>query len=196
MTLPIYLDYNGTTPLAPEVIDAMPPFLATEFGNPSSNHWYGIKPKQAIMAVRVQFAGILGCMTSEIIFTSGGSESNNHAIKSFAGARHAQGGHIRTSSIEHPAILEVCRFMEGRGFAVRVLPVDADGLVSPSDVAASAGAACHADQVEISHVLKAMKVPKQWAKGTLRFTTGKYTTAAEIDRALKAIVTAIKKLRA
>lgn len=379
MTRPIYLDYNGTTPHAPEVIDAMRPFLETEFGNPSSNHWYGIKPKKAVMAARAQVAGALGCMTSEVIFTSGGTESNNHAIKSIAGARYAKGCNIITSSIEHPAILEVCRFMEGHGFVVTILPVYTDGLVNSSDVAAairpetimisimhannevgtiqpiaeiaalarrhgilmhtdaaqslgkistrvdelgvdllsiaghkiyapkgigglyirdgienkifchgagqengrragtenvlgivglgkaceivaaeleqharhmqemrdrlelglaaalsdirfnghrklrlpntssvsfrdldatrileeigldvaaSAGAACHADHVEISHVLKAMKVPKQWAKGTLRFTTGRYTTAAEIDRALEAIVATIKKLRA
>ena len=379
MTPPIYLDYNGTTPHAPEVIDAMRLFLETEFGNPSSIHWYGIEPKKAITAARAQVAGILGCMTSEVLFTSGGTESNNHAIKSIAGTRYAKGCHIITSSIEHPAILEVCRFMEGHGFAVTILPVDTDGLVNPSDVAAairsetimisimhannevgtiqpiaeiaalarrhgilmhtdaaqslgkistrvdelgvdllsiaghkiyapkgigglyirdrienkifchgagqengrrggtenvlgivglgqaceiaaaeldqharhmqemrnrlelglaaaltdirfnghrelrlpntcsvsfcdleatrilgelgldvaaSAGAACHADHVEISHVLKAMKVPNQWAKGTLRFTTGRYTTAAEIDRALEAIVATIKKLRA
>lgn len=379
MTLPIYLDYNGTTPHAPEVIDAMFPFLKTEFGNPSSSHWYGIGPTKAVMAARAQVAGILGCTAPEVLFTSGGTESNNHAIKSIAGARHGRGGHIITSSIEHPAILEVCRFMEGHGFTVTVLPVDTDGLVNPSDVAAairpetllisimhannevgtiqpiaeiatlarqhgtlmhtdaaqsmgkiatkvdelgvdllsvaghkiyapkgigglyirkgieteifchgagqengrragtenvlgivglgraceiaaakleqharhmeemrnrlelglaaaltdirfnghrelrlpntcsvsfldldatrileeigldvaaSAGAACHADHVEISHVLTAMKVPKQWARGTLRLTTGRYTTAAEIDRALEVIVATIKKLRA
>jgi len=137
MTRPIYLDYNGTTPHAPEVINAMRPFLETEFGNPSSNHWYGIKPKVAIIAARAQVAGILGCMTSEVIFTSGGTESNNHAIKSIAGARSTKGRHIITSSIEHPAILEVCRFMEGHGFAITILPVDTDGLVNPSDVAAA-----------------------------------------------------------
>ncbi len=379
MTLPIYLDYNGTTPHAPEVIDAMLLFLKTEFGNPSSSHWYGIGPTKAVMAARTQVAGILGCTAPEVLFTSGGTESNNHAIKSSAGARYAKGCHIITSSIEHPAILEVCRFMEGHGFAVTVLPVDTDGLVNPSDVAAairpetilisimhannevgtiqpiaeiatlarrhgilmhtdaaqsmgkisikvdelgvdllsvaghkiyapkgigglyirkgieseifchgagqengrragtenvlgivglgqaceiaaakleqharhmqemrnrlelglaaaltdirfnghrelrlpntcsvsfldldatrileeigldvaaSAGAACHADHVEISHVLKAMKVPKQWARGTLRLTTGRYTTASEIDRALEVIVATIKKLRA
>ena len=379
MIRPIYLDYNGTTPHAPEVIDAMRPYLDTEFGNPSSSHWYGIEPDKGVKAARVQVAEILGCMSSEMIFTSGGTESNNHAIKSVAGARYANGCHIITSSIEHPAILEVCRFMEGHGFSVTVLPVDTDGLVSPADVAAairgdtimisimhannevgtiqpiaeiaalarrhgilmhtdaaqsvgkiptrvddlgvdllsvaghkiyapkgigafylregidaeifchgagqengrragtenvlgivglgkaceiasreldqhalhmqemrdrleqgleaalsdirfnghrerrlpntcsvsfrdleatrilgeigldvaaSAGAACHADHVEISHVLTAMKVPEHWAKGTLRFTTGRYTTAAEIDRSLEVIVATIKKLRA
>lgn len=378
MTQPVYLDYNGTTPHAPEVIEAMLPFLETEFGNPSCNHWYGIGPKKAVMTARAQAAGVLDCTMPEVLFTSGGTESNNHALKSIAGARYAKGNHLITSSIEHPAILEVCRFMECHGFDITILPVDTDGLVSPSDVAAtirpdtimisimhannevgtiqpiskiaalarqhgilmhtdaaqsvgkiptrvddlgvdllslaghkiyapkgigalyirdgietevfchgagqengrragtenvleivglgkaceivaskmgqhvkrmqemrdrledglaaaltdmrfnghrdlrlpntcsvsfrdleanrildeigldvaaSAGAACHAGHVEISHVLKAMQVPEQWAKGTLRFTTGRYTTADEIDRALEVIVAAIKRLR-
>ena len=378
MARPIYLDYNGTTPHAPEVIEAMRPFLETEFGNPSSGHWYGIAPKRAVMESRRQVAGILGCSPEEVLFTSGGTESNNHAVKAIGGSRYARGTHIITSSIEHPAILEVCRFMEGHGFGVTVLPVDKDGLVDPSEVeaairpdtimisimhannevgtvqpigeiaalarrrdilmhtdaaqsvgkiptqvevlgvdllsvaghkiygpkgvgalyirdgvdpgifchgagqeggrragtenvleiaglgkacevaaahlehhaghmremrdrleeglasalaevrfnghrqlrlpntcsvsflgleadrileeiglevAASAGAACHADQVQISHVLQAMGVPEEWAKGTLRFTTGRFTTREEIDRALEVIVSAVKKLR-
>jgi cysteine desulfurase len=378
MTLPIYLDYNGTTPHAPEVITAMQPFLETHFGNPSSGHWYGIAPKKGVMAARERVAAILGCRAAEVLFTSGGTESNNQALKSIAGARYARGTHFITSSIEHPAILEVCRFMEAHGFTVTILPVDGDGLVNPEDVAAairpetimisimhannevgtiqpiaeiaalarergilmhtdaaqsvgkiaarvddlgvdllsvaghkiyapkgigalyiregvgpevfchgagqengrragtenvleivglgkaceialqhlaqnaahmqamrdrleaglaealtgvrfnghrekrlpntcsvsfrdleanrileeiglevaaSAGAACHADQVEISHVLTAMGVPQAWAMGTLRFTTGRTTTAAEIDRALEVIVAAVKKLR-
>lgn len=378
MAQPIYLDYNGTTPHAPEVIDAMRPFLETAFGNPSSGHLYGVEPKKAVMAARGQVAGILGCTPAEVLFTSGGTESNNQVLKSIAGARYARGAHLITSSIEHPAILEVCRFMEQHGFSVTILPVDADGLVSPADVAsairsdtimisimhannevgtiqpvpeiaglarekgilmhtdaaqsvgkiparvdalgvdllsvaghkiyapkgigalyiregvdstvfchgagqengrragtenvlgivglgkaceiadlaltrnadhlrtmrdrletglaqaltgirfnghrekrlpntcsvsfrgleanrileeigldvaASAGAACHADQVEISHVLKAMQLPETWAKGTLRFTTGRYTTADQIDRALDVIVAAVKRLR-
>jgi len=378
MTLPIYLDYNGTTPHAPEVIEAILPFLETEFGNPSSSHWYGIGPKKAVMAARSQVASILGCTAPEVLFTSGGTESNNHVLKSIAGGRHAEGMHLITSSIEHPAILEVCHFMEAHGFAITILPVDTDGLVCLSDVAAairpetimisimhannevgtiqpiaeiaslarrygilmhtdaaqsvgkiparvndlgvdllsvaghkiyapkgigalyirdgiesqvfchgagqengrragtenvleivglgkaceiaaadmerhanrmqemrdrleqgltasltdlrfnghrqlrlpntcsvsflgleanrileeigldvaaSAGAACHADHVEISHVLRAMQVPVPWAKGTLRFTTGRYTTAEEIDCALEVIVAGVKRLR-
>jgi cysteine desulfurase len=80
MIKPICLDYNGTTPHAPEVIDAMRPFLETDFGNPSSSHWYGIKPKKAVETAREQVAGILNCSPQEVIFTSGGTESNNHAI--------------------------------------------------------------------------------------------------------------------
>jgi cysteine desulfurase len=378
MITPIYLDYNGTTPHAPEVVAAMRPFLETEFGNPSSSHWYGIRPKQAIEEARRQVAGLLGCRPEEITFTSGGTESNNQAVKSIGGARFSRGGHIITSVIEHPAILEVCRFMEAHGFSVTYIPVDADGRVDPADVAAaitprtimitimhannevgtvqpvaeiarsarsheilihtdaaqsigkipanvgllnvdllsvaghkiyapkgigalylrsgikpeifchgagqemgiragtenvpgivglgkaceiahhhlddntahmekmrnrlekgladaledirfnghriqrlpntasvsflgleanrileeiglevaaSAGAACHSDHVTISHVLKAMKIPEDWAKGTVRFTTGRMTTVDEIDRALEVVVTAVKRLR-
>lgn len=378
MIQPIYLDYNGTTPHAPEVIAAMRPFLETEFGNPSSGHWYGIRPKQAVEGARRQAASILGCQADEVVYTSGGTESNNQAIKSIGGARFSRGNHIITSQVEHPAVLEVCRSMETYGFSVTYLPVDAQGRVDPADaaaavrpetimitimhannevgalqpvseiaegvkekdilvhtdaaqsvgkvpvrvddlgadllsvaghkvyapkgigalyirngvepaifchgagqergiragtenvleivglgkaceiaerdletnmthmaamrdrletglssalddirfnghrekrlpntasvsfldleanqileeigldVAASAGAACHADTVEISHVLRAMHVPEQWAKGTLRFTTGRFTTAEEIDRALEVIVAGVKKLR-
>lgn len=86
MPLPVYLDYNGTTPHAQEVIDAMLPFLKTEFGNPSSSHWYGIGPKKAVIAARSHVAELLGCTTPEVLFTSGGTESNNHVLKSIAGA--------------------------------------------------------------------------------------------------------------
>lgn len=84
MIKPIYLDCNGTTPHDPEVIEAMRPFLETEFGNPSSSHWYGIAPKKAVEKARAQVAGLLNCSPPEIVFTSGGTESNNHAIKGMA----------------------------------------------------------------------------------------------------------------
>ncbi len=378
MPTPIYLDYNGTTPHAPEVIEAMRPYLETEFGNPSSSHWYGIRPKQAVETARRQVAGLIGGKPNEVVFTSGGTESNNQAIKSIGGARFDRGSHIITSQIEHPAVLEVCHFMERRDFSVTYAPVDKDGLVNPDDiaaaitprtamisimhannevgtlqpvseisaiakrngvlmhtdaaqslgkvpvgvdalgvdllsvaghkiyapkgigalyirrgvqpeifchgagqergiragtenvleivgigkaceiaapglnenirhmeamrdrlesalqialtdirfnghrekrlpntasvsfygleanrileeiglaVAASAGAACHAGHVEISHVLRAMNLPEAWAKGTLRFTTGRMTTPEEIDRAGEVIISAVKKLR-
>ena len=378
MTQPIYLDYNGTTPLAPEVLTVMRLYFESEFGNPSSSHWYGIRPRQAVEEARRQVAGLIGCHADEIIFTSGGTESNNQVIKSIAGALRERGNHIITSQVEHPAVLEVCRFMEDRGFSVTRLPVDETGRVDPKDaaaavrpetilisimhannevgtvqpvreiaaiaasagilmhtdaaqslgkipvnvddlgvdllsiaghklyapkgigalyirkgitprafchgagqekgiragtenvpgiaglgkacelvaaglekktaqmkamrdrleaglrsaltdfringhpalrlpntssvsfagleadrlleeigldVAASAGAACHSDHVTISHVLSAMKIPETWARGTLRFSTGRLTTTAEIDRAAQVIVAAVKKLR-
>jgi len=378
MKKPIYLDYNGTTPIDPEVIEAMRPYLETEFGNPSSSHWYGIKPRKAVGKAREQVAGILNCSPSEVIFTSGGTESNNHAILSMAQGLQNKGNHIITSSFEHPAVFEVCGHLARHGFEITYLPVSKEGLVDPADVekaiqkstilmsimhannevgtvqplsdigsvarehgvalhtdaaqsvgkipidvqqlgvdllsvagqkvyapkgigalyvraplemenfcfgagqekgrragtenvmgivglgkaceiaqrgleknmarmkylrdrlhqgllsrmaniqlnghqeqrlpntasisfkgleanrileeidltvAASAGAACHADTVELSHVLIAMGVPVEWAKGTLRFSVGKMTTEAEIDKAIRVVAEAVAKLR-
>ena len=376
---PIYLDYNGTTPHDPEVIAAMRPFLEEEFGNPSSGHSYAVRPRQALETARRQVAGLLNCDAEEVIFTSGGTEANNWAILGTAHALRGRGRHIVTSRIEHPAVLNVCAFLEKDGYAVTYLPVDSQGMVGiaevasalrpdtvlisimhannevgtiqpiteiaalartrgirlhsdaaqsagkiPVDVAAmgvdllslaghklyapkgvgalcvrkgvvletfmhgagqemgrragtenileivglgkacaiaarhlepnyrhlqamrdrlhsaiaagvtdvrlnghpekrlpntlslsfrnleanrileaiglevaaSAGAACHADSVEVSHVLKAMDVPMEWAKGTLRLTTGRMTTASEIDRAAKIVCGAVHMLRA
>jgi cysteine desulfurase len=377
MKKPIYLDYNGTTPHDREVVAAMMPYLEEEFGNPSSTHWYGIAPKRALDAARRQVAALLNCDPTEIIFTSGGTESNNHAIAGIAWAKRSMGNHIITSTVEHPAVLEVCRFLETRGFEVTYLPVDEFGMVAVADVekavnertilitvmhannevgtiqpieeigrlagergismhtdaaqslgkipvdvngpgvdllsvaghklyapkgvgamyirngtlpakfmlgagqekgkragtenvleivglgkaceiagrdlqsnaslmkktrdmlhrglgeritdlrlnghpekrlpntlslsfkgleadrileeigldiAASAGAACHSDTIEISHVLQAMDVPLEWAKGTLRFTTGRMTTEDEILRAIDVVAVAVKRL--
>jgi cysteine desulfurase len=378
MARPIYLDYNGTTPHDPEVISAMRPFLGEEFGNPSSGHLYAVKPRQALAAARQQVAGLLNCAAEEVIFTSGGTESNNWAIVGSALALRDRGRHIITSSFEHPAVLNVCRFLEKDGFEVTYLPVADQGLVAVPDiqaalrpdtilitimhannevgtiqpiaeiaglaksrgirvhtdaaqslgkirvdvnelgidlltiaghklyapkgvgalyirrgvrlenfmhgagqemgrragtenileivglgkafeiaardlepnqrhmqamrdrlhaaiaadvqelrlnghpekrlpntlslsfwnmeanrllevigmeVAASAGAACHAGSVEISHVLKAMGIPEEWAKGTLRLTTGRMSTASEIDCAATVIVEAVNTIR-
>ena len=378
MVQPIYLDYNGTTPHDPEVIAAMRPFLETEFGNPSSSHGYGIRPKRAVEVARRQVAGLLGCMSEEVFFTSGGTESNNHAIKGMARALREKGRHIITSTVEHPAVLEVCRYLEQEGFETTFVDVDGNGrvrvdevassirpdtilisimhannevgtiqpiaeiatlarprkiclhtdaaqsvgkiatdvqvldvdllsvaghkLYAPKgigalyvrkgllpekfchgagqemgwragtenvleivglgkacemaernldhagqhlkamrdrlhegltdqladvrvnghpdnclpntlnlsfkgleanrileaiglEVAASAGAACHADTVTLSHVLEAMRVPVEWAKGTVRFSTGRMTSAEEIDRAVDVVVEAVKRLR-
>jgi cysteine desulfurase len=375
---PIYLDYNGTTPHDPEVAAAMRPFLEEEFGNPSSGHLYAVKPRQALNAARRQVASLLNCAPEEIVFTSGGTEANNWAIIGTARALREQGRHIVTSAFEHPAVLNVCAFLEGDGFKITYLPVGEFGRVDAGDVraalrpdtilitimhannevgtiqpiaeiaaiarsrgvrmhtdaaqslgkipvnvnelgvdllsvaghklyapkgvgalyirggvtletfmrgagqemgrragtenileivglgkacevaarnmeqssrhmqamrdrlytaiasrlsevrlnghpemrlpntlslsfrgleanrileaiglevAASAGAACHADSVEISHVLKAMAVPEEWAKGTLRLTTGRMTTITEIDRAADVIVRAVKAMR-
>ncbi len=378
MSKPVYLDYNGTTPVASEVVQAMRPFLDQEFGNPSSSHWYGLGPKKAISSARLQIANLLNCSPEEIVFTSGGTESNNQAIKSLAEDFFSQGNHIITSQIEHPAVLQVCRFLDQHGFQTTYLPVDHSGLIRPRDlekairpetilitimlannevgtiqpieeisylakanqivfhtdaaqaigkiptdvqslgvdlltiaghkvyapkgigalfirkglnlanffhgagqeaglrpgtenvigivglgkacqiakrdleknirqmqktrdrlekglksslpevvinghpdkrlpntlnlsfpgleanrileeigleVAASAGAACHSDKVIISHVLEAMDLPEELAKGSLRFTTGRMTTEQEIDTALAKIVSAVNKLR-
>jgi cysteine desulfurase len=378
MVQPIYLDYNGTTPHDPEVIAAMRPFLETEFGNPSSSHWYGIRPKRAVEAARRQVAGLLGCQPEAVFFTSGGTESNNHAIKGMARARKEKGRHLITSTVEHPAVLDVCRYLEQEGLETTYVDVDETGMVRVDDVAdairpetilisimhannevgtiqpideiariarqkgicmhtdaaqslgkiavnvqsmnvdmlsvaghklyapkgigalyvrkglfpekfchgagqemgwragtenvlaivglgkacemaqrslddagrhlkamrdrlhrgladaltemrlnghpehrlpntlslsfkgleanrileeigldvaASAGAACHSDTVTLSHVLEAMRVPVEWAKGTVRFSTGRMTTADQIDRTIAVVVEAVKRLR-
>lgn len=378
MAQPIYLDYNGTTPHDPEVIEAMRPYFEREFGNPSSSHWYGIIPKKAVEQARLQVASLLHCQAEEILFTSGGTESNNHALLSASRIPGKSGGHIITSQVEHPAILEVCRFLERDGYSVTYVPVDRFGLIDvhtvaaaitaktflvtimhsnnevgtlqpleeiaslvqgkeillhtdaaqsagkipldlsqlsvdflslaghklyapkgvgalyvrkecvlepfchgagqenggrggtenvmsivglgkaceiaaqslkesqqrlkqlrdrlhqglsetlgativlhghpekrlPNtlslgfkdleanrileeiglDVAASAGAACHSDRVDLSHVLEAMQVPPQWGMGTIRFTLGRMTTASEIDLAIRHVVTAVTRL--
>lgn len=374
---PIYLDYNATTPIDPEVAEAMLPYLKEHYGNPSSSHWFGAQTKKAIEKARRQLAELLNCAVDEVIFTSGGSESNNYAIKGYALENRNKGKHIITTAIEHPAVLEVCKHLEEHGFNVTYLPVDEFGQVDVGDVeraitpqtilisvmhannevgtiqpiteiakiahergiavhtdaaqsvgkiptrvdeldvdllsvaghkfyapkgigalymrrgieleklihgadheqnrragtenvleivglgaasvianrnldqnmqhmrqmrdrlydgltaklndirlnghpkqrlpntlslsfynieadtilseleeiAASAGAACHSDQVEMSHVLEAMKVPVDWAMGTVRFSTGPMTTEAEIDRAVEIVSATIKRLR-
>lgn len=374
----IYLDYNATTPHDPMVIEAMRPFLETHFGNPSSTHMYGQVTHRAVENARTHVANLLNCSPDEVLFTSGGTEANNFAIKGLAFARSDLGNHIITTQIEHPAVTEVCVWLETQGFEVTYLPVDETGRVDVAeleaallpetilisvmhannevgtlqpiaemaelayrheiafhtdaaqsigkvdvdvrslgvdlltvaghkvyapkgvgvlfvrdgvvlekfmhgaghengwragtenvlevvglgkaceiiaedlkkhvehlkglrdrlentllngvpevrvnghlecrlpntlsvsfrgldaedvlaeirdDVAASAGAACHSGEVSVSHVLAAMKVPIEWARGTLRLSVGRFTTQEEIDRAGEVIVTAVEKLR-
>jgi cysteine desulfurase NifS len=132
---PIYLDYNATTPIDPQVADVMRPFLDEFWGNPSSSHWYGVQAHRALEKARRQVAHLLGAAPDEIIFTSGGSEANNLAIKGAAMARRDRGDHIITTAIEHPAVLEVCAWLKDQGFSLTVLPVNADCLVDPADLA-------------------------------------------------------------
>ncbi len=375
---PIYLDYNATTPHDPEVIEVMRPYLEEHFGNPSSSHWYGRKTREAVEMARAQVAALLNCKPGEVIFTSGGTESNNYAIRGIALERRSQGMHIVTSQVEHPAVTVVCEQLRHQDFITTCLPVDEHGLVSMGDVekairpdtilitlmhannevgtiqpirevarlaksrgiafhsdaaqsagkiptdvgalgvdllsiaghklyapkgvgalyvragivleplmqgagqeggrrpgtenvveivglgkaceialrdlaanrehmrrtrdrleagllervayvsvnghpdkrlpntlsagvggvdanallaaieekvAASAGAACHSGQVHVSHVLQAMRVPEKWARGTLRFSTGRMTTEAEIDTAVAVVAGAVEQLR-
>ncbi len=131
---PIYLDYNATTPITREVAEAMAPYLYEHFGNPSSSHPYGVATKRAIEAARAQVAALLGCQPAEVIFTSGGTESNNYAIRGVALAYRERGNHIVTSAVEHPAVVEVCRWLETQGFRITVLPVDEFGLVDAADL--------------------------------------------------------------
>jgi cysteine desulfurase len=134
---PIYLDYNATTPIDPQVLESMLPFFQSNFGNPSSSHVYGRIPKEALEKSRQQVAALIGADTDEIIFTSGGTESNNHAIMGTALTNKEKGKHIITSVIEHPAVLETCRYLERLGFRITYIPVDEYGLVHPEDVQAA-----------------------------------------------------------
>lgn len=133
----IYLDYNATTPVDEKVFTAMEPFLRENFGNPSSNHVFGRVNREAIGKARAQAAQLLCCDPGEVIFTSGGSESNNNAIKGVAWANRQKGNHIITSVVEHPAVINPCRYLEDQGYRVTFLPVDRYGQVSPDDVEAA-----------------------------------------------------------
>ena len=135
---PIYLDYNATTPVDPTVVEAMLPYLAVHFGNPSSAHAYGHGAHEAVDTARKQVASLLGCSSSEVIFTGGGSESDNLAIRGVAMARQHLGNHIITQVTEHPAVLNTCRALERlHGFRVAYLPVDEYGRVDPAQVEAA-----------------------------------------------------------
>ncbi|HEY5461204.1 MAG TPA: cysteine desulfurase NifS [Deferrimonas sp.] len=132
---PIYLDYAATTPADPRVVAAMLPYFEEIFGNPSSLHAFGQEAGAVVEGVRAKVASFLGVRPVEIVFTSGGTESDNFAIKGVAYANRKRGNHIITSAIEHHAVLSTCRFLETEGFRVTYLPVDGDGLVDPAAVA-------------------------------------------------------------
>ena len=131
----IYLDYAATTPVDAKVIEAMLPYFRDTFGNPSSIHSFGQQARSAVEDARETVASFLGAKPAEIVFTSGGTESNNFAIKGVAWANRKKGNHIITSAIEHHAVMEPCHFLEREGFEVTFLPVDSQGFVDPQDVA-------------------------------------------------------------
>ncbi len=130
----IYLDYAATTPVDPEVLEAMKPYFSQKFGNASSLHEWGREASKALEDSREKIAELIKVEPGEICFTSGGTESNNIAIKGVAFANKEKGKHIITSSIEHHAVLNVCKWLESQGFEVTYLPVDKDGLVDPTDL--------------------------------------------------------------
>ena len=131
---PIYLDYNATTPPDPEVVEELLPYLTGEFGNPSSGHPYGKKAREAVELARTRVAVLLGCDPSEVIFTGGGTESNNQALIGVALANKDRGKHIISTTIEHPAVLKPLECLVEQGFSVTLLPVDATGSLDPDSV--------------------------------------------------------------
>jgi len=132
---PIYLDHNATTPVLPEVVEAMLPYLREHYGNPSSAHAYGRHAREAIEDAREHVAALLGCASDEILFTSGGTEANNLAIRGVAerSARRV----LVTSTVEHPATSRPCAYLEQHGFEVRGVPVDEHGRIQWNALAAS-----------------------------------------------------------
>jgi len=128
----IYLDYNATTPIAPEVLRAMQPYLAGEFGNPSSDYPLGRIAAEAVAQARSRVAALLGCRPEEVVFTSGATEANNAVLKGVAG--HFRAGRIITAATEHPSVLAPCRYLQSQGFEVVVLPVDGSGRLDPDEV--------------------------------------------------------------
>ncbi len=130
----IYLDYAATTPTHPEVVKAMLPYFTEIFGNPSSIYSYGQEAKGTIEEARAKVADLIGARGEEIVFTSGGTEADNFALKGVAFANESRGNHIITSSIEHHAVMETCESLKGRGFVLTYLPVDEYGMVNPDDV--------------------------------------------------------------
>ncbi len=130
----IYMDHNATTPLRAEVLEAMLPYLKEEFGNASSIHAFGRRAAMGINEARKKVAGALGCRPEEVVFTSGGTEADNLAIKGTAYARREKGDHIITTPIEHHAVLHTCQYLEKQGFRITYLPVDEYGMVDPDEV--------------------------------------------------------------
>lgn len=130
----VYLDHNATTPTHPEVVKAILPYFKEVFGNASSVHQFGQQARKAIDEAREKIANFIGVSPKEIVFTSGGTEANNLAIKGIAYANERKGKHIITSSMEHHAVLNPCKYLEKKGFKVTYLPVDKYGLVDPEKV--------------------------------------------------------------
>lgn len=131
MKLPVYLDCNATTPVAPQVADAIEPFLRTHFGNPSSSHAYGSRAQEAVAHARAHVAALIGASESEIVFTGCATEANNLAVFGVAKALGSARKHIVTSAIEHPAVMQPCLRLADEGWDVTVVPVDGDGRLDP-----------------------------------------------------------------
>ena len=130
----VYLDHNASTPIDPRVEAVMKDAMTNAFGNPSGPHWAGAPARSLVESARDKVAGLLGCKPGEIVFTSGGSESNNQVLKSAFFSSRSQTPHIITSRVEHPAIVEPCRFLEGLGAKITWLPVDGTGLINVDDL--------------------------------------------------------------
>jgi len=130
----VYLDHNATTPVHPEVRKAIEPYLDDQFGNPSSIHWAGRDVRKGVEDARQEIASFFGCQPLEVVFTSSGTESDNLAVKGIAYRKGNAGKHIITSQVEHPAVINTCRFLEKQGFRVTFVPVNRYGIVEPDSI--------------------------------------------------------------
>ncbi|MDD5398839.1 MAG: cysteine desulfurase NifS [Dehalococcoidia bacterium] len=130
----IYMDYAATTPMLPEVAETMQPYFSRRFGNPSSIHSMGQEARDAVDQARMKVAALIACRPEEVVFTGGGTEADNHAIKGVCLANRERGNHIITTSIEHHAVLNTCDYMKNLGFDVTVVPVDKYGMVEPENI--------------------------------------------------------------
>src|SRR6202166_2397917 len=130
----IYFDHNATTPIAPEVLAAMLPYLTEEYGNASSIHAFGQNARGAVEQARSSVAALVGARAADIMFTSGGTESNNHAILGAVAAAPGNAKHVITSAVEHVAVLDSCRALAKSGIDLTILPVNREGLVNPEEV--------------------------------------------------------------
>jgi cysteine desulfurase len=130
----IYFDHNATTPVIDEVFEAMLPYIKDEWGNPSSIHWAGRSPRKAVDEAREKVAAFLNCTPLEVIFTSSGSESDNLAIKGVVNSKKGKGNHIITTRVEHPAVLNTCKYLAKEGYDVTFLDVDPDGMIDLDDL--------------------------------------------------------------
>jgi cysteine desulfurase len=135
----VYFDHNATTPVHPEVAAAVQPFLSDLFGNPSSIHWAGRDVRKAVEDARAEVATFYGCRPLEVVFTSSGTEGDNLAVKGVAYRPGNEGKHIVTSQVEHPAIMNTCRFLETKGYRVTYVPVNRQGIVEPDAVRKAIG---------------------------------------------------------
>jgi cysteine desulfurase len=208
---PIYLDHNATTPIHPEVVDAMLPYLREHFGNPSSSHLYGRRAHDGVARARGQVAGLLGCDDDEVIFTSGGTEANNLAIRGVVEAR-IERRHVVTTVIEHPATERPCAWLEQHGLRLTRIGVDVDGQARVEEARAAIAAntalvtvmhsnnetgvlqpvveftqLAHAVGESASAVILAMGVAPDEAVGSVRLTLGRGTSPAEIVTAADAL---------
>jgi len=130
----IYMDYAATTPMLPEVAEVMQPYFSQKFGNPSSIHSMGQEARDAVEHARSQLAAVIACRPEDVVFTGGGTEADNHAIKGVCLAGREKGNHIITTAIEHHAVLYTCNYMKKLGFDVTVVPVNSNGMVDPDDI--------------------------------------------------------------